>query len=116
MALDIERAHAVLAHVRQVHGLDGIGGATGGHPNYSLRLWSASHLSFVGGATVGTSSITRSAAMSGERRLDRQANEPSLTMSFVLLFVVLAAMVAIVANVNVPDVQLSTADLWDGLT
>ena len=54
--------------------------------------------------------------MSGERRLDRQANEPSLAMSLVLLFVVLAAMVAIVANINVPDVQLSTADLWDGLT
>jgi hypothetical protein len=54
--------------------------------------------------------------MSGERRLDRQANEPSLAMSFVLLFVVLAAMVAIVANANVPDIQLSTADLWDGLT
>jgi hypothetical protein len=54
--------------------------------------------------------------MSGERRLDRQANEPSLAMSFVLLFVVLAAIVAIVANVNVPDVHLSTADLWDGLT
>jgi hypothetical protein len=52
--------------------------------------------------------------MSGERRLDRQENdEPSLTMSFVVLFVVLAAMVAIVANT---DVQLSTAaDLFDGL-
>jgi hypothetical protein len=55
--------------------------------------------------------------MSGERRLDRHANdEPSLAMSFVVLFVVLAAMVAIVANISVPDVQLSTADLWDGLT
>jgi hypothetical protein len=52
--------------------------------------------------------------MSGERRLDRQANdEPSRAMNFVVLFVVLAAMVAIVANA---DVQLSTApDLWDGL-
>jgi hypothetical protein len=25
-------------------------------------------------------------------------------------------MVAIVANVSIPDVQLSTAGLWDGLT
>ena len=52
--------------------------------------------------------------MSGQRRLDRQANdESSLAMSFVVLFVVLAAMVAIVANA---DVQLSTAaDLFDGL-
>jgi hypothetical protein len=55
--------------------------------------------------------------MSRERRLDRHANhEPSLTMSFVLLFVVLAAMFAIVANTSVPDVQLSTAELWDGPT
>jgi hypothetical protein len=56
--------------------------------------------------------------MSGERRLDRQANdEPSLAMSFVVLCVVLAAMVAIVANISISDVQLSTtADLWDGLT
>ena len=51
--------------------------------------------------------------MSAEHRLDRQANdEPSLAMSFVVLFVVLAAMVAIVANISVPDVQLSAADLW----
>jgi hypothetical protein len=50
--------------------------------------------------------------MSGERRLDRQANEPSLAMSFVLLFVVLAVMVAIVSNISVPDVQLSSAELW----
>jgi hypothetical protein len=35
---------------------------------------------------------------------------------FVMLFVVLAARVAIVANIGVPDVQLSTANLWDGLT
>jgi hypothetical protein len=55
--------------------------------------------------------------MSGERRLDRQANdEPSLAMSFVVLFVVLAAMVAFIATISVPDVQLSTANLWDGLT
>jgi hypothetical protein len=55
-------------------------------------------------------------AFTGERRLDRQANhEPSLAMSFVVLFVVLAAMVAIVANVSVSDIQLSTAaDLFDG--
>jgi hypothetical protein len=52
--------------------------------------------------------------MSGERRLDRQANdEPSLAMSFVVLFLVLAAIVAIVASA---EVQLSTADLWDGPT
>jgi hypothetical protein len=38
-------------------------------------------------------------------------------MSFVVLFVVLAAMVAIVANVSVSDIQLSTAaDLFDGLS
>jgi hypothetical protein len=56
-------------------------------------------------------------ASTGERRLNRQAiDEPSLAMSFVVLFVVLAAMVAIVANVSIPDVQLSTAGLWDGLT
>jgi hypothetical protein len=54
--------------------------------------------------------------MSGERRLDRQVNEPSLAMSFVVLFVILAAMVAFVANISVPDVQISTANLWDGLT
>jgi uncharacterized membrane protein len=55
--------------------------------------------------------------MSRERRLDRQANdEPSLAMSFVVLFAVLAVMVAIVANINVPDVQLSVADLWVGPT
>jgi hypothetical protein len=56
--------------------------------------------------------------MSGEHRLDRQANdEPSLAMSFVVLFVVMAAMVAIVANISVPDIQLSTAaDLFDGLS
>jgi hypothetical protein len=36
-------------------------------------------------------------------------------MSFVVLFVVLAAIVAIVSNINVPDIQLSTAaDLFDG--
>jgi hypothetical protein len=56
--------------------------------------------------------------MSGERRLDRQViGEPSLAMSFVVLFVVLAAIVAIVANISVPNVQLSTAaDLFDGLS
>jgi hypothetical protein len=37
-------------------------------------------------------------------------------MSFVVLFVVLAAMVAIVVNLSIPDIRLSTADLWDGLT
>jgi hypothetical protein len=37
--------------------------------------------------------------MSGKNLLHRQANEePPLAMSFVVLFVVLAAMVAIVAN------------------
>jgi len=56
--------------------------------------------------------------MSGERRLDRQANdEPSLAMSLVVLCVVLAAMVAIVTNISIPDIQLSTAaDLFDGLS
>jgi hypothetical protein len=49
-------------------------------------------------------------------RLDRQTiDEPSLAMSFVVHFVVLASMVAIVANISVPDIQLSTAaDLFDG--
>jgi hypothetical protein len=54
--------------------------------------------------------------MSGELRLDRQVDEPSLAMSFVVLFVVLAATVAFIATISVPDVQLSTANLWDGLT
>jgi hypothetical protein len=55
-------------------------------------------------------------AFTGERRLNRQANhEPSLAMSFVVLFVVLTALVAIVANVSVSDIQLSTAaDFFDG--
>jgi hypothetical protein len=54
--------------------------------------------------------------MSKERCLDRQANdEPSLGMSVIVLFVVLAAMVAIIANISVPDIQLSTAaSLFDG--
>jgi hypothetical protein len=40
------------------------------------------------------------------RDRNRQANdEPSLAMSFGLLCVVLFAMFAIVANVNIPDVQ-----------
>jgi hypothetical protein len=54
--------------------------------------------------------------MSGERRLGRQVNdEPSLAMSFVVLFAVLAAMVAIVANISILDIQLSTADSLAGL-
>jgi hypothetical protein len=65
---------------------------------------------------VGTSSITRSVAMSKERCLDRQANdEPSLGMSFGLLCVVLFAMFAIIANVNVPDVQFVQTDFLAGL-
>jgi hypothetical protein len=37
IALDIERAHAVGAHVRQVHGLDRIGGATNCHVSCGRR-------------------------------------------------------------------------------
>jgi hypothetical protein len=49
--------------------------------------------------------------MSGERHLDRQAiDEPSLGMSIGLLCAVLFAMFAIVANVNVPDVQFVQTD------
>jgi hypothetical protein len=49
--------------------------------------------------------------MSKERCLDRQANdEPSLAMSFVVLFMVLAAMIATVANVSIPDVQFVQTD------
>jgi hypothetical protein len=59
-------------------------------------------------------------AFTGERRLNRQANDdPSLAMSFVVLFVVLVAMVgmvAMVANVNITDVQLSTADIFGGVS
>jgi hypothetical protein len=51
--------------------------------------------------------------MSGQLRLDRQVNdEPSLAMSFGVLCVVLLAMFAIVANINVPDVQFAPADLF----
>jgi hypothetical protein len=49
--------------------------------------------------------------MPGERRSDRQANdEPSVGMSIGLLCAVLFAMFAIVANVNVPDVQFMQTD------
>jgi hypothetical protein len=49
--------------------------------------------------------------MSGERRLDRQANdEPSLGMSIGLLCVVLFAMFVIVGNISVPDVQFAQTD------
>jgi len=49
--------------------------------------------------------------MSGERRLDRQVNdEPSLAMSFVLLCAVLAVMVAIVANISIPEIQFVQTD------
>jgi hypothetical protein len=51
--------------------------------------------------------------MSGTYHLDRQADdEPSLAMSFVVLFMVLAsmvAMVAMVASISPPDVQLAAA-------
>jgi hypothetical protein len=54
--------------------------------------------------------------VSGERRLDRQLNdEPSLAMSFVVLCVVLAAMVAIIGNVSIPDVQFVQTDFLAGL-
>jgi hypothetical protein len=54
--------------------------------------------------------------MSGERRLDRQANvEPSLGMSFGVLCLVLLGIFAIVININVPDIQLDLADVLAGL-
>jgi hypothetical protein len=54
--------------------------------------------------------------MSGERRLDRQANdEPSLGMSVVLLCVVLFTMFAIVGNFSIPDVQFVQTDFLAGL-
>jgi hypothetical protein len=54
--------------------------------------------------------------MSGERRLDRQLNdEPSLAMSLFVLCVVLAAMVAIVGNISIPDVQFVQTDFLAGL-
>jgi hypothetical protein len=50
--------------------------------------------------------------MSAECHLE--ANDgPSLAMSFIVLFMVLTAMVAAVANISVPDVHLSmAADLF----
>jgi hypothetical protein len=55
-------------------------------------------------------------AMSGTCHLNRQTNdEPSLAMSFVVLFMVLAsmvAMVAMVASISPPDVQLAAVDLF----
>jgi hypothetical protein len=54
--------------------------------------------------------------MSGERRLDRQANqEPSLGMSLGVLCLVLFAMFAFVININVPDIQFVQSDLLTGL-
>jgi len=54
--------------------------------------------------------------MSGERRLDRQANdEPSLGMSIGLLCAVLFAMFAIVGNVSIPDVQFVQTDFFADL-
>jgi hypothetical protein len=50
--------------------------------------------------------------MTEQPRSDRQANdEPSLGMSLGVLCVVLLAMVAIVANISVPDIQLAPTDL-----
>jgi hypothetical protein len=49
--------------------------------------------------------------MSGERRSNRQANdEPSLGRSIGLLCVVMFAILAIVGNVSVPDVQFVQTD------
>jgi hypothetical protein len=49
--------------------------------------------------------------MSGERHLDRHANdEPSLGMSIGVLCVLLLAMFAIVGNISVPDVQFVQTD------
>jgi len=51
--------------------------------------------------------------MSGERRLDRQANdEPSLGMSVVLLCVVLFTMFAIVGNFSIPMSNLCKQTFW----
>jgi hypothetical protein len=48
---------------------------------------------------------------------NRQANddEPSLATSFVVLCAVLAAMVAIIANVHIPDVQFVQTDFFADL-
>jgi hypothetical protein len=54
--------------------------------------------------------------MSGGRRLDRHASdEPSLGLSFGVLCLVLLAMIAIVANISVPDLQFVQSDLLVGL-
>jgi hypothetical protein len=54
--------------------------------------------------------------MSGEHRLDRQANdEPSLGMSIGLLCAVLFAMFAIIGSVSIPDVQFVQTDFLAGL-
>jgi hypothetical protein len=54
--------------------------------------------------------------MSGERRLDRQANgEPSLGISVVLLCVVLFAMFVIVGNARIPGVRFVQTDFLAGL-
>jgi hypothetical protein len=64
------------------------------------------------GIRVGTTSNTRSVAMTAQRLSTRQANdEPSLGMSIGVLCVMVLAIVAIVANVSVPDVQFAPADL-----
>jgi hypothetical protein len=50
--------------------------------------------------------------MTGQPRSNRQANdEPSLGMSLGVLCVMLLAIITIVANISVPDVQLAPADL-----
>jgi hypothetical protein len=54
--------------------------------------------------------------MSGERRLDQQANdEPSLGMSIGLLCAVLFAVFAIIGSVSIPDVQFEQTDFFAGL-
>jgi hypothetical protein len=54
--------------------------------------------------------------MSGERRLDQQANdEPSLGLSIGLLCAVLFAMFAIIGSVSIPDVQFVQTDFLAGL-
>ncbi len=49
--------------------------------------------------------------MTGQLRSNRKtSDEPSLGMSFGVLCVVLFAMVAIIINIHVPDIQLAPAD------
>jgi hypothetical protein len=56
------------------------------------------------------SSVTKGLTMSGQRRSARQENsEPSLGMSVSILCLILFGLFAIVANISVPDIELTPA-------